>query len=482
MMLPSVAIAPLKEPDNDAPALIDHYFTQICKIAGCFDSALNPFRIFAKSMMQYSKPVYLLLQASSAAHLSRKDPAMRIKAISLQSEAFSAVREDIGKLQTDYTQSIVTDELMLTSIIAGLTSAWYDVNDVGQSHVLGGQVLLYLWLNPQRQRLQYQQTFIIGCFVYWLHISAFVVGDPHESFHYQTALQETVESLDMSCDIEDDSHVPKAQRRIIPHPLTGFSMKLLLVIGKVGSLCRIAQSGLPLESGATLEDEAWNLEQELLSHAPSPAPTTFTDPQDPTTSIAEILRVGEANRCAGLLQLYTQFPSLLQRHARHPAETFEASFGREMEAVRLNTLGLYTPEQHNWLRGLAFHICGLLDDIPKASPTRVLQGLVVLIASAWLIEPLPSDFGKEKAFEHPQFDGGNGAGGGDGGWGGDVQKEYWREKVGQGLRFHGEYVGLEQVSRVLDIVQEGWRRNDEGGGKGGWMAVVAEKGLQTLYG
>jgi hypothetical protein len=149
----SLSSDPQNPLDDDASALINHYFTKVCKIAGCFDSDLNPFRIFAASMMSYSKPVYLLLQASSAAHLSRQDPRMRIKALSLQSEAFSAVRDDIGRLQ-EPNQSIVTDELMLTSIMAGLTSAWYDVNDLGESHVLGGQVLLYLWLQPQRNRLK----------------------------------------------------------------------------------------------------------------------------------------------------------------------------------------------------------------------------------------------------------------------------------------------------------------------------------------
>jgi len=216
-------------------------------------------------MMTYSKPVYLLLQASSAAHLGRQDPKMRIKALSLQSEAFSAVRNDIGKLQ-EPNQNIVTDELMLASIIAGLTSAWYDVNDLGQSHVLGGQVLLYLWLKPQRNQLRYQQTFILGCFVYWLMISAFVVGDPEESFQYHEALHQTVNSLDMGCDIVDDANIPRSLREIIPHPLTGFSMELLISIGKVGSLCRMRHNETGKGSSTELEDKARVVEFELLGH------------------------------------------------------------------------------------------------------------------------------------------------------------------------------------------------------------------------
>jgi hypothetical protein len=51
-----------------------------------------------------------------------------------------------------------------------------------------------------------------------------------------------------------------------------------------------------------------------------------------------------------------------------------------------------------------------------------------------------------------------------------------------GLKSHGANVGLEQVSRIINIVEEIWRLDDEGGKKCDWMVVVASKGMQTLYG
>jgi len=468
--------------DDEATLLIHHYFSRICKIAGCFDSDLNPFRSLASSMMSYSRPVFLLLQASSAAHLCRQRPELKIKALSLQSEAFSAVRDDIAKIQGP-TRSIVSDELMISSIIAGLTSAWYDVDDLGQSHVLGGQVLLYLWLKPQRNRLQYQQTFILGAFVYWLMISAFVVGDARGSFEYEDNLLNTVKDLEMSHDILDDTDVPEHLRMIIPHPLCGFSIKLLISIGKVGALCRMNQCRLQepndWEFGDSLEYKAEIVEKELLEHIQGHQ-NNFKDPEDTQTTIDEILSVGEAYRCAGLLQLYTTYPQLLQRQVQQAsyvgAVSSEFSLESAMEAMILNSRGEFTLLQHNWLRLLASHICSILISIPTNSSTRVLQGLPVIIASTWLVNPMTSqtlDMAESyNAFEHPHlplrsFSNTN---------------EQWRDSVRYGLRLHGEYVGLEQVSRIIDIVEEIWQLDDEGGKKYDWMVVVASKGMQTLYG
>ncbi|KAG9241796.1 fungal-specific transcription factor domain-containing protein [Calycina marina] len=469
--------------DDEASVLIHHYFTKICKIAGCFDSDLNPFRKLASTMMSYSRPVYLLLQASSAAHLSRQVPEMRIKALQLQSEAFAAVRDDISKVQgpRQPRHNIVTDELMISSIIAGLTSAWYDVNDVGGSHVLGGQVLLYLWLQPQRKRLQYQQTFILGAFVYWLTISSFVVGDAERSYQYQDNLLKTVNELDISHDFVDDTAVPDALRRIFPHPLAGFSIPLLVMVGKVGSLCRMQQTSGSSNNVAFTdlqERKAQALELELLDKAQVHLPN-FADPMDPLTTIDEILSVGEAYQCAGLLQLYATFPSLLQRQfARNYTDNLAAqvpSLEAEMEAMVTNSEGRYTAQQHNWLRAFAFHICNILVSVPSNSGTRVLQGLPVIIASTWLVNPETSSrelTDPDTIVEHSRLFLCTST----------KKTEYWRNQVRLGLRLHGEVVGLEQVSRIINIVEEIWRLDNEGYKKCDWMAVVASKGMQTLYG
>jgi hypothetical protein len=473
--------------DDESSALVRHYFTDVCKIAGCFNSHLSPFRIILPSMMSYSRPVYLLLQASSAVHLSRQYPKMRLKALSLQSEAFSALRDDIGKIQSP-KESIVSDELMFCAIISGLTSAWYDVNDVGVSHVSGGQALLSLWLMPQKKRLSYQKTFILGAFVYWIMISAYVAGDPEESFEYLEGLQQFIGSLEMSHDIIDDTNVPKDLRKIIPHPLTGFSIELLVCVGKVGSLCRMQQDktaereiGWPQNS---LDEKARLIESELLDLIQS-FQGNFKDPEDPQTTVGEILSVGEAYRCAGLLQLYTTFPQLLQQQqlteSRIPPKrdnTFKSDGLPESSVIRLNASGEFTILQHNWLRALAVHILKILETIPTCSGTRVLQGLVVLISSAWLVDPMIANTSGSESesgnapLQHPPTPLRESS----------TVTECWRNKVRFGLQQHNEYVGLDQVSRIIEIVEEVWVLDDSGGKKCDWMMVVASKGLQTLYG
>jgi len=407
----------------------------------------------------HSKPVNLLMQASSAVLLSKRQPKMRLKALSLQSEAFSAVRAEIGNLQG----LVVSDELMLSSIIAGLTSAWYDVNDIGLSHVLGSQVLLSIWLKSQNYRLKYQQTFILGAYIYWFMIAAFVSGDPWSSFMYQEALQQAVRDLEMSHD-PDDTNVPGELRKVFPHPLTGFSMQLYILIGKVGSLCRLQHSVVAPSDGIRgfIDEKVQSVESELLNIVLS-RQSNFRDPQDPHTTVDEILKVGEAFRFAGLLQLYTAFPRLLEIQAQHSAmDDGWAHKGMytstQMEADGPSPIEGVMSMQKNWLRALAFHILQILEPVPATSGTRGYLGLPVLIAGSWLIDPVdmncsdPDNKGNQFAIEHPRLPLLEGI----------PEKEYWREIVREGLRRHNDYVGLQQVSRILEILEEVWHLDDSG--------------------
>ena len=398
---------------------------------------------------------------------------MRYKALLLQSEAFSAVRNEITNLRGSM---IVSDELMVTCIMAGLTSSWYDVNDLGLSHVLGSQFLLSLWLASKNRRLRYQETFILGAYVYWLAISAFVTGDPGSSFHFQEGLQETAENLDMSFDDSEDFHNPDTSRRIYPHPLTGFSMQIFICVGKVGSLCRLAHSEISRcpsnlrDQSAELEEKAKSVEIQLLNMF-QPRLHNFQDPQDSQTTVDEILAVGEAYRCAGLLQLYMNFPQLLQQYHRADAQfngSWEEQFLFELTSQESLSTDSLPPSHHNWLRRLAFHILSILESIPSSSGTRVLQGLPALIAATWFVDPVQEDC----SFDHPLLRLTTSS----------RSKDEGRQVVRQGLQMHEQYVGLQQVSRVLEILEEVWRRDDEEVGKCDWIVLVASKGLQTLYG
>jgi hypothetical protein len=307
-------------------------------------------------------------------------------------------------------------------------------------------------------------------------ISSFAAGDPWQSFCYQEAQQATVANLDMCRDVVDNEHVPEEQRKVYPHPLTGFSNEVCLAVGKVGSLCRLHYNSMH-DRRDLLEEKAIMSEKELLDLEEFES-GNFQDPQDPKTTVEEILSVREAYRLAGLLQLYDTFPHLLNQHA-------QSSPSPEASSPKFETKEQpHTPTQHNFLLALAVHILRILATIPPSSGTRVLQGLPALIAATWLADPHSSTIA---VFEHPHLplklppaqpiplDEQTSS-----------SKQYWRDRVREGLRKHDEYVGLQQVSRVLDIVEEVWRLDDRRGKDGGekckWMVVVARKGLQTLYG
>jgi hypothetical protein len=153
-------------------------------------------------------------------------------------------------------------------------------------------------------------------------------------------------------------------------------------------------------------------------------------------------------------------------------ESWEENLLFELYTQEVTSGNGFTPSQHNWLRGLAFHILSLLETIPPTSGTRVLQGLPVLIAATWLVDSINDGITAQTPLDHPRLPLRRSS----------KSKEDWREIVRDGLRMHAEYVGLQQVSRILEIVEEVWRRDDEGKGKCHWIVVVASMGLQTLYG
>jgi hypothetical protein len=318
--------------------------------------------------------------------------------------------------------------------------------------------------------------------VYWLAISAFVTGDPKSSFYFQEALQETLRNVEMSYDILDDTEVLKSCRRIYPHPLTGFSIKTFISVGKVGSLCRWAHNEtiqslptFPSNQADHQEALARSLEAELLDLFQARQPS-FQDPRDPQTTIDEILDVGEAYRCAGLLQLYMTFPRLLQSWTQilsnNQNKASAEDLTLDLDTPDMDSSKEFTPFQHNWLRNLAFHVLSILETISPTSGTRVLQGLPVLIAATWFVDLMRDTTDPQTTFEHPRLPLRKSS----------KSKEEARVVVRNGLRMHNEYVGLQQVLRVLEIVEEVWSRDDEGPGKCDWMVVVASKGLQTLYG
>jgi hypothetical protein len=232
----------------------------------------------------------------------------------------------------------------------------------------------------------------------------------------------------------------------------------------------------------TVHEKAESVETELLDLDLS-RQSNFQDPQDPHTTVDEILKVGEAFRYAGLLQLYATFPQLLQKRAKCSVMHDDfASLGiytyPQMESNGSSPVKGVGPDQHNWLRALAFHILKILEPVPATSGTRGYLGLPVLIAGSWIANPIAvdgtdfEDNGDQMMFEHPRLpllrctD----------------SKEHWREIIRQGLRRHNDYVGLQQVSRILEILEEVWHLDDSGTTKCNWMVVVASKSLQTLYG
>jgi hypothetical protein len=387
---------------------------------------------------------------------------MGSEALRLQAQAFSKARSRIDSV---IRQSMhVSDDLMLSIVLLGLTASWYDLNDTGAQHLAGAQVLMAHWLGGIQFRPNYQESFILGCFIYWQTISAFVVGSPEETL----LQQEFWEGVLVNFEINTMNSIPaeKEGAKTVPHPLSGFSARLYLLVGQVGSLCRTRLKSCvsPIETNEyitksqVLEKKLWGLD---LS-----ARNVFIDLYDHQTSVEDIQKINEVYRCAGLLQLYHYFPELL----RMPGCPFTTKADDDGTSL-IGSLSSVS------LESLAVLVLQILIEVPDISGTCSIQGIPLLIAASNLGLPDLSTYDASQSSELHQHVG--------------VMNNHrkpqiktmaqCRHFIRHRLSKIDVYVGLKPVQRVREIVDEIFRRKDKGEACD-WLHVLQDHGWETLLG
>jgi hypothetical protein len=240
---------------------------------------------------------------------------------------------------------------------------------------------------------------------------------------------------------------------------------------------------------------AQTLEEDLLS-AEYPAQHELADPGDARTPRRDFLVLAEAYRCAGLLELYRIFPSLLRRRlgtnnnssesdADADANTtgfipwtqLEPALLRDAVSSFSRTHPFSPPPRFStpyettdttmWLNSLALHILSLLSTLPATSGTCCLQPILFVTAASELRLTSSIDY----------FDV----------HGNDGRVLATRRFVEQRMAEFAFRLPDKPVRRCIDIVREVWKRADaaRSDGTGGdvfWVDVVVEKGWQTVMG
>ncbi|KAK7551585.1 fungal-specific transcription factor domain-containing protein [Phyllosticta citricarpa] len=533
---------PISSLADPATKLVTYYFSNVCPLYSAFDSALNPFRSAVGQIWDSSPSVYYAIQSMAAAQLANFYPEMIFTGLDMQRKAYRCLQDEM-QLVTAGCQS--SDRALLTLLLLGPSAAWHDSSDLGLSHLSAARALIYPRLiapvPPGNNLLRRRNQFFEEALIYWEMLIGFVEPESTSSNIGPLGLASSF--------LNGNSDSPVAQaRKLLPHPWTGIAPKVQTIFAEVGRLIRqerlsksrhhddanhhhsssffgeaTCSARLPTSSSSSsfrtgrakeaADNLAWAtvLEGHLLS-ASLPTTDDLIDPGDVNTARADFVAVGEAYRCAGLLELYRVFPSLLRKRLGVAKQTAAAmpsttstthtnsdsnntrsappdqqavddqeddtdtlassarawysclgvNSGHHASTTTTTTATTTTPtNERAFLNSLAMHILSTLSSLPHTSGTMSTQP-ILLVAAASELRYTPS------SLDYWDFDDAGGA----------AAVRQARAFVVERLEVFKRRLPRRPLERMLELVKEVWRR----GGEAFWVDVMVEMGWQTVMG
>ena len=192
---------------------------------------------------------------------------------------------------------------------------------------------------------------------------------------------------------------------------------------------------------------AATLEEDLLA-AEYPMMEEIADLGDESTSKHDFIATAEAYRCAGLLEIYRVFPSILRKRLgtknSFPMPRFETPY--EDTDTKL------------WLNSLAMHVLDLIDSIPSSSGTICIQPILIVTAASELRFVSSVDF----------FDV----------YANDARVCQSREFAVKRLQEYSRRLPAKPFRKMITLIKEVWRRQDNGDDVF-WVDVMDEQGFQS---
>ncbi|KAL4982953.1 fungal-specific transcription factor domain-containing protein [Aspergillus falconensis] len=461
--------------NNPSWTLIEYYFKEVAALFSSYDSQMNPFRTTVSRLWGSSLAMCRTMQSMAAATLVNDFPQFGPMGKKMRNEAVEIISKETS----------IDDKSLLALLMLGQTASWHDPKDLGISYFNHlrrhlDHAALARATNPTIRGNNYQ--FFEEALVYWEMLLSFVADDAAVLPAPQTA-SSTAESSVL-------------QR--VPHPWTGIARDTQSTVQEAGRLVRAERkrirtrrftSQADIANAQLALEKARELEERLLSLA-HPTEAEIVCPGDDETPVWHLLTMAEVYRCTGLLQLYRAFPDLLQRRLpaqqqnhHSPTQQPHPTTSTPQDAFHSWLNEAYThpqpdPDQYSstyhdsWLTEFALTTLSRLKSIPFESRTRCLQPLLLVASSSELrLPPTPSD---------PLALSANGNG--------PCISSHALE-VSRTRRFIlGRLTSLQYVlppkpiAVCLELVNEVWRRMDEGDRDVYWMDVMIEKGWETTMG
>lgn len=422
--------------ETEATTLVQYYFRDTCATWSCFDSEKNPFRTAIEVLWQKSRLIYYAIQSNAAAHLSNQISGMQVTASRMREKAHAAFLEEL--LNASNTQS-TGDQLLLATLLLGVSASWHDNSDLGLSYLSIARSLMRLRIVNQgsepHQPPNRNFGFFVEALIYWEMVAAFVSGEGLRS------------ALALTADMSTFPWVGPLATTVIPHPWTGIAPRAMLLFAEVGRLVQEhAISVGKSEVISNLVASATKLEEDLLS-VYIPTEDEIADVHDDLTSKNDFIVLAEATQCAALLQIYRVFPDVLQW--RLSAGNFEAF--PHMGIIEADSP---SNRSESWLIDLAIRVLNLLASVPAHSGIRCVQ-LLPLATAAFELRPTNSY--------------------------GHVEIARFREFSMRRLQFLAGRLPSKPILRIAQLLKEVWRRNDLGDDTF-WLNVMIDKNWETFLG
>ena len=424
--------------ENNTTTLVQYYFRDTCATWSSFDSEKNPFRTAVEGLWQKSPLIYYAIQSNAAVHLSNQLSSMQATAFTMREKAHVAFLQELHNASA--TQS-TGDQLLLATLLLGLSACWHDSSDLGLPYLRIARSLIRARVMHQTSShyhpLNRNVRFFFEALIYWEMVMAFVSGEGFRSSPAWTS---------------DPSVFPWAgpvTATVIPHPWTGVAPRVMLLFAEVGHLVQnYATSDRQAREDLKLVASVIKLEEDLLSVS-IPTEDQIADVYDDLTSKNDFVAFAEATRCAALLQVYRVFPDILRRRLGAGTLNINSYIGIIEPNIGSNMIG-------SWLVGLAMHVLNLLASIPAYSGVRCVQ-LLPLATAAFELRSAPG-----ASYS-------------------DVEIARFRDFVIGRLQLLADRLPLKPILRTMQVLQEVWRRNDRGD-EVFWLNVMIDKNWKTFLG
>ncbi|KAM5342195.1 hypothetical protein ACJ41O_015226 [Fusarium nematophilum] len=452
--------------------LVEYYFKEVCGMMSCYDSQMNPYRTTISNIWSGSQSLYYITQSMAAACLSEVSPGLSSVGRQLRDQAMIC-------LSREARASHMETSSLLALVMLGMSLSWHDPSSVGQSEF---EVLARIVLSSETDgdnlplADKQKRFFFYNSLIYWQMLLAFVTDREPDIQHLRNSQPQPQPAQLNGLELGESR---------LPHPQTGIGIDVQKLVAKVGCLVRKERKRIRSRRFASRDDieqakkailAAEQLHAELCA-VELPKESAIFDSGDDMTPAIHLLKIAEAYRCTGLLQLYRNFPDLLSPympsrdsasqlfHVNAPDDTYSGN-----SAV--------SPED-TWLTCLALHILDLVQNIPLSSRSRSIQPLLLVSICSELClgrscrslaapqnAPVAS-IASSLRFKVPFT---------------DLDILHARRAITSRLSSFENILAAKPIRRMLLLVKETWAWMEERQQDVYWMDVMMEKGYETLMG